>query len=406
MLGSRVPNPIAIVGGGPAGALAASILAQAGRHVVLFDEKLAWEKPCGGGVTHKALLHWPFLANADIDRNWVRECELVSPSGRRVSFRLKQPIAIFSRRVLNGLLLDRACNVGAEIIRDRIVRIEWCDSRWHLESQRASWEAEFLILAAGARNHFRKQFAETFAPEDLMVTAGYFIPGRSQLMQIHFLHELHGYIWIFPRADHFSAGICGKMHAGSTAEFRKLLEHSLENISLDYSAAHFYSHILPSLRAGKLTEPLVDGEGWAMIGDAAGFVDPITGEGLYYAMRSAELLSTSLLADQPESYRERLRQDFLPELQLAAKMADRFYTGRWMGESVLERTIQFTASSASFRLLISDLFAGTQGYRGLRRRLYGTLPRMLAESLASALSLPTSARESEPDSQMVVTTTR
>ena len=124
----------------------------------------------------------------------------------------------------------------------------------------------------------------------------------------------------------------------------------------------------------------------------------MTGEGLYYALRSGELLSQALLANQPESYPERLRQDFLPELEIAAHMADRFYTGRWMGEAVIERTLQFTAGSPSFRALLSDLFAGTQTYSNLRSRLYRTLPRMLAESLASALRLPTgsAAAEDEP----------
>ena len=56
-----LPDRIAIVGGGPAGANAASVLASAGRHVLLFDEKLAWEKPCGGGLTDKAISRWPFL---------------------------------------------------------------------------------------------------------------------------------------------------------------------------------------------------------------------------------------------------------------------------------------------------------------------------------------------------------
>ncbi|MGA7645302.1 MAG: NAD(P)-binding protein, partial [Terriglobales bacterium] len=55
-------HPIAIVGGGPAGALAAAVLGAAGRDVLHFEEKLAWEKPCGGGVTHKALQQYPFLA--------------------------------------------------------------------------------------------------------------------------------------------------------------------------------------------------------------------------------------------------------------------------------------------------------------------------------------------------------
>ena len=403
MPASRACNPIAIVGGGPAGALAAAQLAQAGRKVILFDEKLAWEKPCGGGLTYKALAHWPFLANAPVERNWVTECELISPSGRRVSFPLEQSMAILCRHVLNRLLLDRAREAGAEIIRDRIVRIERGSVGWHLQASHASWQAEYVIIAAGARNSFRKQFSQPFAPEDLMVTAGYYIPGQSRIMQIQFLHDLHGYIWIFPRADHFSAGICGKMHSRSSAEFRRLLEQSLEQLGLDYKGTQFYSHVLPSLRVETLANSAIAGHDWAMIGDAAGFVDPITGEGLYYAMRSAELLIHALLGDQPESYPELLHQDFLPELELAAKMGDRFYTGRWMGDTVLERTIQFTASSSSFRLLMSDMFAGTQGYRDLRWRLYRTLPRMLAESLANSLSLPTTESGVGSESQVELT---
>jgi len=403
MPASRACNPIAIVGGGPAGALAAAQLAQAGRKVILFDEKLAWEKPCGGGLTYKALAHWPFLANAPVERNWVTECELISPSGRRVSFPLEQSMAILCRHVLNRLLLDRAREAGAEIIRDRIVRIERGSVGWHLQASHASWQAEYVIIAAGARNSFRKQFSQPFAPEDLMVTAGYYIPGQSRIMQIQFLHDLHGYIWIFPRADHFSAGICGKMHSRTTPDLRRLLERELEKLGLKYKGAEFYSHVLPSLCAETLRQAPVSGEGWAFIGDAAGLVDPITGEGLYYAMRSAELLIDALLADQPESYPELLHQDFLPELELAATMADRFYAGRWMGETVLECTIQFTASSSSFRLLMSDMFAGTQSYRDLRWRLYRTLPRMLAESLANSLRLPTSEHEGESESPLELT---
>lgn len=393
-------DPIAIVGGGPAGAMAAANLAKGGRRVLLFDEKLAWEKPCGGGITHKAVAMWPFLGDAEIERNWVHECELIGPSGRRVSFPLEQPVAIFSRRVLNGFLLERACKAGVEVLRDRIVRIERGGDCWHLQSNQSSWTAGYVVIAAGARNSFRKQFCQAFAPEDLMVTAGYYLPGRGQLMQIQFLRDLHGYVWVFPRADHLSAGICGKMHEQTTAELRRLLEQTLEELGFDYQGAEFYSHLLPSLRAETLEEIPSSGEAWAMIGDAAGFVDPITGEGLYYAMRSGELLSEALLAGEPEAYPALLREDFLPELELAAKMAERFYRGRGMGESVIERTVQFTASSASFRALMSDMFAGSQGYRDLRRRLYRTLPAMLAESLASALWLPGNGVTAEIDSSL------
>ncbi|MBO0910393.1 MAG: NAD(P)-binding protein, partial [Acidobacteria bacterium] len=77
----QVCERTAVVGGGPAGALVAAALARGGREVLLFDEKLAWEKPCGGGLTGKALARWPFLGEAGVERNWIDRCELVAPSG-------------------------------------------------------------------------------------------------------------------------------------------------------------------------------------------------------------------------------------------------------------------------------------------------------------------------------------
>jgi len=388
MLGSRDANTIAIVGGGPAGALAAASLAQADRRVLLFDEKLAWEKPCGGGITHKALEQWPFLRREIVDRNWVRECELIAPSGHRVCFPLEHPIAVFSRRALNGLLLDRAARTGAEIIRDRVVRLERTANHWQIRSLRCSWKAAYVVIAAGVRTPFRRQLCQPFAPEDLMITSGYYIPGQSNMMRIQFLSNLHGYIWLFPRTDHVSAGICGRMKAKSAPELRKILERCLSTLGVAYRNSPFYSHLLPSPRAETLRRVPVSGDGWAMVGDAAGLVDPLTGEGLYYAMRSAELLSQALLRNHPDRYPCLLREHFLPQLELAAQMSDRFFSGRWMGESVLERTIQFTAGSRSFRRLMSDLFDGSQDYLDLRRRLYRTLPAMLAESLVSMFRRP------------------
>ena len=131
----------------------------------------------------------------------------------------------------------------------------------------------------------------------------------------------------------------------------------------------------------------VAGDGWAMIGDAAGFTDPITGEGLYYALRSGELLAEAILAGNPALYLSKLKRDFLPELVMAARVANRFFTGQWMGEAVTERMVQCTEHSARFQQLMCDMFAGTQGYLNLRQRLYRTLPAMVAESAVSALGL-------------------
>jgi len=78
----------------------------------------------------------------------------------------------------------------------------------------------------------------------------------------------------------------------STAELRRVLEKWLEENGFRLDEARFYSHILPSFRAQTFETLEVSAEGWSMIGDSAGLVDPITGEGLYYALRSANCART------------------------------------------------------------------------------------------------------------------
>ena len=380
--------PVAIIGGGPAGALAASLLGAGGKNVLLFDEKLAWEKPCGGGLTHKALEQYPFLTEAGNGGNPIEDCELISPSGQRVRFQMQHPVAIFSREKLNRLVLERALCAGVKVCNERVTRIAGNPGDWQLETTRGEYEASYLVLAAGARNPFRSQFLSPIPPSDLMVTAGYFIPGCTSLMQIQFLKGITGYIWVFPRTDHVSAGVAGKMGEISTAELRRVLEQWLEENGFRLDGARFYSHILPSFRLHTFEALEACGDGWAMIGDSAGLVDPITGEGLYYALRSAELCAQALLADKPEDYRVRLQDEVLGELKLAARVSKRFYSGQIFGDSVLEKIVSLTAQSKSFRDLMSDLFAGIQGYRDLRARMYKTLPAVMAESLAGTLRRP------------------
>src|SRR5215475_4247242 len=171
---------VAIVGGGPAGAFAAAELARAGLHVSLFDEKLAWEKPCGGGLTDKALGRWPFLRNSAGGCNWITRCELVSPRGRRVALELDRQIAIFSRLTLNGLLLERAREAGARLIRQRVVEIAGGPGEWNFKTREGTYQADFVVLASGARSSFRGQFSSPLTAENLMVAIGYYIPGTSQ----------------------------------------------------------------------------------------------------------------------------------------------------------------------------------------------------------------------------------
>src|ERR1035438_2724613 len=108
---------VAILGGGPAGAFAAERLASAGLDVVVLDEKLAWEKPCGGGLTHKAYSQYPFLLNNATPKRLVTETVLAAPKAGSVTLRLEEPLLIYSRFDLNRMMLERAERAGARIDR-------------------------------------------------------------------------------------------------------------------------------------------------------------------------------------------------------------------------------------------------------------------------------------------------
>jgi flavin-dependent dehydrogenase len=146
--------------------------------------------------------------------------------------------------------------------------------------------------------------------------------------------------------------------------------------------------LLPSLGADAWRTNRVTGDGWMAVGDAAGLVDPITGEGLYYAIRSADLavrslLSNGTLADKLQHYRRLLRHDFAGDLEMASRMARKFFLGRFLCASVPARVVQFTARSPRFAALMQDLFAGTQQYHNLKKRLLRNLNGTLYEVIMS-----------------------
>ena len=94
-------SKITIVGGGPSGSMCGAELARAGHDVQIFDEHLAWEKPCGGGLTHKAILKYPFLAENSYPKKFINSVELIASNDQRATLEMPNPIVIYSRKVLN-----------------------------------------------------------------------------------------------------------------------------------------------------------------------------------------------------------------------------------------------------------------------------------------------------------------
>src|SRR5215467_9951910 len=168
---------VAILGGGPAGAFAAEQLSAAGLRTLLFDEKLAWEKPCGGGLTYKAYTEYPYLLENDRPKRLVHDAVIGAHKAGEAKMTLQHPLVIYSRMELNRMLLERAEAEGAEIEKTRVMGIEPRDRGWRLRTKDGIAEADYLVVATGARNPLRDVGTEYKAP-DTMSAFSYYVPAE------------------------------------------------------------------------------------------------------------------------------------------------------------------------------------------------------------------------------------
>ena len=242
---------VAVLGGGPAGSFAAERLARAGLDTVLFDEKLAWEKPCGGGLTYKAWNEYPFLVENDTPKKFITDMNISAPKGGSARMRLDQPIVVYSRFDLNNLLLKRAEYAGAQLEKTRVLSVDRRDQGWSVRTRNGAMDVDYCVLATGARNPLR-DMGTKWTPGDTATALGYFVPSVSSDHRHSVPAELEGYIWVFPRCGHLSVGICGK---GEPAQaMRARLERYMDEHGISRKDATFYSHMLPSLETPRVEE--------------------------------------------------------------------------------------------------------------------------------------------------------
>jgi flavin-dependent dehydrogenase len=209
---------------------------------------------------------------------------------------------------------------------------------------------------------------------------------------IAFLPGWAGYAWAFPRLDHISFGIATAQDAFD----HKTLDRMLWDFMIGYyraragdaspargawardgggeiegmlrEVAERYAARIPGLAPETFDARRAAGEDWALLGDAAGFADPVTGEGIYYALRSAELFAEAHLAGDVVAYEAKCRADFGRELRRASKMRRRFYGDFW-GGPFTDRMVKLARTHPGIRRTLRELVAGDQGYVGLKRAL-------------------------------------
>lgn len=367
---------VGIVGAGPAGSWAAYRLARAGARVALVDGSHPREKPCGGGVTGRAL----DLVREAIDPASVGAVPIETATfaaGAHSAnvrfgdtFAFGQALVVVARRDFDAALMQAAIASGAEPILTRATDIARHNGGWTVRTADGGMTCARLIGADGANSLVRRRVAAPFRRGDLSIASGFFVHGvSSREIVVLFETDPPGYLWSFPRADHLAVGVGAQADESTSAQLFARAADWIRGHVAGAVRLERYSWPIPSPAVDTLARERPSGPGWMLIGDAAGLVDPITREGIYFALASGDAAAGSLLgADAERTYDRYIREHIHSELARAARLKRRFFQPRFTG--LMIRSLQ---RSRKIRAVMADLVAGRQTYRGLKRRLLRTL---------------------------------
>ncbi|PYR01803.1 MAG: geranylgeranyl reductase [Acidobacteria bacterium] len=410
MLDITADRPVLVVGAGPAGATAARTLAAAGVPVRLVDRAaFPRNKPCGGGISVRALRRFPYLERelSRIPTHAVCRLHLEGPDGEATTIESDGPAALMVRRFdFDALLVSLAIEAGAELLSGVDVVKANDTGRWICITARDGrrFEAPVVIAADGVHSVVARRLGlnrgwpasavaldmmeETprtslrdLDPSTLWVAYG-FSPDGVGLARGRAVRE--GYAYIFPKRDHVNIGIGYVLNyfretvAQSPYDLQRGFVQQLRDRGIVAGASvrqNFTPFLLPV--AGPLRQP---GRARVLLaGDAGGFVNGVTAEGIYYAMVSGELAARAVIGSGAG-----------PALAgLYARLADR-EIGSELRDSVLIRRYLFADRRRIARLvtaarrraattrLILEFAKGRYQYPELRRRLLARFPGLAA----------------------------
>jgi geranylgeranyl reductase family protein len=382
---------VTIVGAGPSGSWTATLLAQRGARVLLVDPSHPREKPCGGGITGRALaLIGDAIPAGQLRSVRIRTARFVESKHNThadVDLPDDSTTLVVSRRTeFDGALLAAAEHAGAHLLAARVLDVARTSAGFELERAGGSPIASsFVIGADGANSLVRRKVSRPFQRRQLSIATGYFAHGvTSDRIVMEMFADPPGYIWSFPRPDHLAIGICAQADAGVGVEtLRGMVRRWIHSTRIAADATlEPYAWPIPSLSSDDFLSLDLAGPGWLTVGDAAGLVDPITREGIFFALRSAIAAADALSDSAPhrcERFAARVRDEIASELARAARYKDSFFKPRFT-----RLLVESLRSSAKIRAVMADLVAGTQSYRGLKWRLARTAEFGLAWKLLTS----------------------
>jgi flavin-dependent dehydrogenase len=313
---------IAIVGAGPAGCYLAHRLVATDHEILLFDPRAPWEKPCGGGLGSLVGRHFPDVMALPFPRYSPTHLLLRASDGSQVEQSLEQPPwVIVSRADLGRSLLEHAlANGRTRLLRQKVIDVQRSGEGWQVRTASGQvFSADFLVGADGVRSIVRRRVVGPIPRQHLGLIVGYRVRGAPDALVFQTFSDLEGYLWSFPRLDHTHIGVGSRLGVLPARELWQRLDRFLDDVCPETRKEGRWAALLPLAGDPTLWDTPCAGSGWALLGDAAGHVQPSTGEGIAYALWSAELLAQAFAEGNSLAYEELWRARYGQELVSASQ---------------------------------------------------------------------------------------
>jgi len=346
---------IVIVGGGPAGSYLGYLLAQKGLHPIIFDHSYPREKPCGGGISVLAIEKFKLLHDVPFPKTSGNKFELLSPHGTSITISGKKDSWGFSRSEMDRFLLDKAILQGCLLIEEQVINVKPKNNLWIVETKHRTYQTKLIIGADGVNSIVRKKILGPIPKENIGVCYGCFATSKKkiEIPLIKYYEDKEGYAWCFPRHDHLSIGV--GMGYGSTQNIKTIFNNFISDYFPDIEITSKWGAKIPNIKNEHFFDIPCAGDNWILIGDAAGHVDSTTGEGITYALWSAELASQVIINKNPKSFDKLWRKTYGNILINSCKSKDLFYNPHILENSMKLASRSKTLSTLFYELMVNQI---------------------------------------------------